>query len=76
MGEGSPTGGPTLDGRNPAPPNKPWGDASPVNTNKHWFAMISKCCRISSTHSSKSNDLHQYKNANAWAGACMGPSQT
>ena len=35
-------GVPTVDGRNPAPPKKPWGDAAPVNTNKQWFAMVSK----------------------------------
>ena len=40
-----------MDGRNPEPPKKPWGDASPVNTNKQWFPMVSKWCRISSTHS-------------------------
>ena len=28
---------PTVDGRNPAPPKKPWKDDSPVNTNKQWF---------------------------------------
>ena len=41
----------TGDGRNPAPPKKPWSDASPVNTNKQWCAMVSKWCRFSSTHS-------------------------
>ena len=29
----------------------PGVDASPVNTNKQGFAMVSKWCRISSTHS-------------------------
>ena len=28
---------PTVDGRNPAPPKKPWNDDSPVNTNNQWF---------------------------------------
>ena len=28
--------GPTTDGRNPAPPKKPWNVDSPVNTNKQW----------------------------------------
>ena len=27
----------TVDGRNPAPPNKPWHDDSPVNTNQQRF---------------------------------------
>ena len=27
----------TVDGRNPAPPKKPWNDDSHVNTNKPWF---------------------------------------
>ena len=31
----------TVDGRNPAPPKKPWNDESNVNTNKQWFPMIS-----------------------------------
>ena len=42
---------PTMDGRNPAPPKKPWNDDSPANTNKQWFLMVSKWCRISSIHS-------------------------
>ena len=41
----------SMDGRNPAPPKNPWGDASPVSPNKRWFAMVSKWCRISSIHS-------------------------
>ena len=41
----------TVDGRNPAPPKKPWNDDSPVNTNTQWFPMVSKWCRISSIHS-------------------------
>ena len=27
----------TVDGRNPAPPQRPWKDDSPVNTNKQWL---------------------------------------
>ena len=27
---------PTVGGRNPAPPKKPWNDDSPVNANKPW----------------------------------------
>ena len=27
-------------GRNPAPPQKPWNDVSPVRTNKHWFPIF------------------------------------
>ena len=34
-----------------APPQKPWKDDSPVNTNKQWFPTVSKWCRISSIHS-------------------------
>ena len=30
-----------MDGRNPAPPKKPWHDDSPVNTNKQRFPMVS-----------------------------------
>ena len=26
-----------MDGRNPAPPQRPWNDDSPVNTNKPWL---------------------------------------
>ena len=34
-----------------APPKKPWNDMiHPVNTNKRWFPMVSKWCRISSIH--------------------------
>ena len=40
----------TVDGRNPAPPKKPWNDDSLVNTNQQWFPMVSKWCRISSIH--------------------------
>ena len=51
-----------MDGRNPAPPKKPWNNDSlansnkqwlPIvsNTNKEWFPMVSKWCRISSIHS-------------------------
>ena len=43
--------GNTVDGRNFAPPKKPWNDDSPVNTNKQWLPMVSKWCRISSIHS-------------------------
>ena len=50
----SPT--PTVDGRNPAPPESPknhWNDDSPVITNQHWFPMVSNWCeRISSIHTS------------------------
>ena len=40
-----------MDGRNPAPPKRPWRDDSPVNTNKQWFPMVSKWGRILSIHS-------------------------
>ena len=40
--------GPTVDGRNPATPEKPWNDDSPANAGKQWFpTMISIRCRIS-----------------------------
>ena len=42
---------PTVDGRNPAPPKKPWNDDSPVKTNEQWFPMVSTWCRILSIHS-------------------------
>ena len=32
----------TVNGRNPAPPKKPWNEYSPVNTNKQWLAMDSQ----------------------------------
>ena len=28
-----------MDGRNPAPPKKPWNDDSPLNTNKQWLLI-------------------------------------
>ena len=31
----------TVDGRNPAPPEKPGNHDFPVNTNKQWFPMVS-----------------------------------
>ena len=41
-----------MDGRNPAPPKKPWNDDSPLkNPNDKWLPMVSKWCRISSIHS-------------------------
>ena len=40
---------PTVDGRNPAPPQRPWKDDLPVNTNKQWFPSGAKW--ISSIHS-------------------------
>ena len=36
--------GPTVDGRNPAPPKKPWNG-------EQWIPMASKWCRILSTYS-------------------------
>ena len=37
-----------VDGRNPrrAVPKKPWNDVSPVNINKQWYPMVSKCCEL------------------------------
>ena len=32
----------TVDGRNPASPEKPWNDGSPVNANKQWLPMVSQ----------------------------------
>ena len=40
----------TVDGQNPATPEKPWNDDSPLNTSKQWLPMVSKWCRISSIH--------------------------
>ena len=40
----------TVDGRNPAPPGKPWDAASPVNTNKQWFRMVSNCREMGHVH--------------------------
>ena len=40
----------TVDGRNPAPPKKPWNDDPPANTNKQWFSMISKWCEMDFVH--------------------------
>ena len=39
-----------VDGQNPAPPKNPWNDGSLVNTNRPWFPMVSKWCRILSIH--------------------------
>ena len=41
---------PTLCIQNPAPPQKP-NDVSLLTSNKHWFVMVPKWCRISSIHS-------------------------
>ena len=41
---------PPVDGRNPAPPQRPWKDDSPVNTNKEWLPMISKKCEMDFVH--------------------------
>ena len=41
---------PTVDGRNPAPPKKPWNDDSHVNDDKQWFPMVSSWCRSLPTH--------------------------
>ena len=41
-----------------APPKKPWNDDSPVNTNKQWFPMVSKWCRILSMHSMNTGMNH------------------
>ena len=32
-----------MDGRNPAPPKKPWIGDSPVNANKQWFHGAGFC---------------------------------
>ena len=34
----------TVDGRNPAPPKKPWNHDSPVHTNKQWLPMFFRGC--------------------------------
>ena len=40
-----------VDGRNPfrTTVQNPWNDDSHTNTNKQWFSLVSKWCRISST---------------------------
>ena len=40
----------TVDGRNPAPPEKPGNNDPPINTNKQWLPMVSIWCRILSIH--------------------------
>ena len=49
---GSSAGPMWMDEIQVVPPQNTWNDASPVDTNKPWFTMVSKWCRISSTHSS------------------------
>ena len=34
--------GTTVDGRNHAPPKKPWDNDCPANTKKQWFPVVSK----------------------------------
>ena len=40
-----------LDGQNPAKPKKAWNADCPGHTNKQWFPMVSKWCRILSINS-------------------------
>ena len=40
----------TVDGRNPAPPKKPWNDDSLVNDNQQWFPMVLKWCEMDFVH--------------------------
>ena len=40
----------TADGRNPAPPKKPWNDGSPVHTNQQRFRMVSNWCKMDFVH--------------------------
>ena len=44
---------PYVDGRNPATPF--WNADSPLNTNKQWFVMVSRWCRILFIHSTIGN---------------------
>ena len=47
----------SVDGRNPAPPKKPWNVDSPVNTNQPWFPMFPSSAKwISSIHNSTALD--------------------
>ena len=57
----------SVDGPNSAPPKpkNPWNDDSPVNTNEQRLPMVSKWCRISSTHS--------MSRAKAWHFNPLGP---
>ena len=43
---------PIVDGQNSAAPKKPCNDDSPVHTNKQWFPMFFRWCRIPSIHRS------------------------
>ena len=43
--------GHTLDGRNPAPPQKPWNDDSLISTNKQWFYHGFKVQDFATIHS-------------------------
>ena len=52
---------PWMDEIHFAPPKKPWNDDFLVNTSQQWFPMVSKRCRISSTHSIKRFDDHPYQ---------------
>ena len=40
----------TVDGLLPAPPKKPLNDESPVNTNQHWFRLVSQWCEMDCVH--------------------------
>ena len=40
---------PTVDGRNSAPPKKPWNHDSPLHTNKNGFPCFFRWCRILSS---------------------------
>ena len=40
----------TVDGRNPAPPEKPRNHDSLVNTNRQWFPIVSKWCEMDFVH--------------------------
>ena len=48
----------TVDGRNPAPPKKPWNDDSLVHTNKRYgFRMASKWCGTPPSKEMKSPEV-------------------
>ena len=53
-----------MDGRNPAPPKKPWNGDSPANTNKRWPPMVSTWCRSSSIL--QGHPKHKYACSRFW----------
>ena len=58
---------PTVDGQNPAPPEKSGNPDSLVNTNKQWFPLVAKSCRISSIYSmTKTTRICEARSGGTW----------